>query len=251
MCGSHQDSSSDLDPCKTQSARSVFPLRSESPALLLVSVFSFSFFRVSANDKLRARSFSSSFTFSLKLSAASFLRLSLLTQEPRLELLPIEVIIIHHPIFSFALSLATSTCSTAPNRADLPWNSQSESKKCYVRSPCLFLLHSYLLWRFPRRRRQHSLKPASPLTSVPHGPQPEILIAMACLISQLPKKIPTPSPFSKIAATTLTPALIPRQSAPPGSWKPPTLTTMASSILQCPVPASPWSPFSPALAMAP
>ncbi|HJT52669.1 MAG TPA: hypothetical protein VJ848_02370, partial [Candidatus Angelobacter sp.] len=47
----------------------------------------------SANDKLRARSFSSSFTFSLKLSAASFLRLSLLTQEPRLELLPIEVII--------------------------------------------------------------------------------------------------------------------------------------------------------------
>src|SRR6185312_10369535 len=139
MCGSHQDSSSDLYPCKTQSARSVFPLRSESPALLLVSVFSFSFFRASANDKLRARSFSSSFAFSLKLSAASFLRLSLLTQEPRLELLPIEVIIIDHPIFSFALSLATSTCSTAPNRADLPWNSQSESKNATYDLPVYLL----------------------------------------------------------------------------------------------------------------
>src|SRR6185437_7436616 len=79
-----------------------------------------------------------------------------------------------------------------------PGTLQPGVQKCYVRSPCLFPSHSYLLWRSPRRRRRHLQKPTSPPTQVSHGPQSEILIAMACPISQLPKKIPPTSPFSKI-----------------------------------------------------
>jgi hypothetical protein len=45
--------------------------------------------RAAAKAKLRARSFSSSLIFSVKLSAASFLRLGLIIEIPLLEFLPL------------------------------------------------------------------------------------------------------------------------------------------------------------------
>lgn len=65
---------------------------------IATAVFCFSFLRASAKARLRWRGFSNSFTFSVKLSEASLLRLSLLTQEPRVELLPLcrQAIVLRH-----------------------------------------------------------------------------------------------------------------------------------------------------------
>src|SRR6185437_13450709 len=87
-------------------------------------VFSLNFCRASAKARLLWRSFSRSFTFSLKLRNANSLRLSLLIQEPGFRTSSVARVH-HYPL----LCMATSTCSTAPNPANLPWNSSTRSPK--------------------------------------------------------------------------------------------------------------------------